>query len=91
MTISFGDLVSSLSTLGIDSPRLEARMMLAGVLNVDVNVIGSDISVDGEQEAEVKDTTSPEPNVTSLEDEKKNLANEVAFNGLSFRLNENHK
>ncbi len=54
MTISFGDLVSSLSTLGIDSPRLEARMMLAGVLNVDVNVIGADISVDGEQEAEVK-------------------------------------
>ncbi len=54
MTISFGDLVSSLSTLGIDSPRLEARMMLADVLNVDINVIGADISVDGEQEAEVK-------------------------------------
>lgn len=54
MTISFGDLVSSLSTLGIDSPRLEARMMLADVLNVDINVIGADISVDDEQEAEVK-------------------------------------
>ena len=54
MTTSFGDLVSSLSTLGIDSPRLEARMMLADVLNVDINVIGADISVDGEQEAEVK-------------------------------------
>ena len=54
MTISFGDLVSSLSTSGIDSPRLEARMMLADVLNVDINVIGADISVDGEQEAEVK-------------------------------------
>ena len=54
MTISFGDLVSSLSTLGIDSPRLDARMMLADVLNVDINVIGADISVDGEQEAEVK-------------------------------------
>jgi len=42
-----------------------------------------------EQEAEVKDTTAPEPNVTSLEDEKKNLANEVAFNGLSFKADNN--
>lgn len=38
-----------------------------------------------EQEAEV--VTVPEPNVTSPEVEKKNLGNEINFNGLSFKAN----
>lgn len=54
MTITFGDLVSSLSALGVDSPRLEARMMLSKILNVDTNAIGTDIAVSCDREAELK-------------------------------------
>lgn len=50
MSNVFQQTISALSAAGIESPRLEARMMLGSLLGCDCNMIGSNITLSGQQE-----------------------------------------
>lgn len=76
--------------------EIPAEVAIAAFMPVEVPVIPVDPVAYEEfaepvDEQDVEAVTVPEPNVTSTEVEKKNLGNEVSFNGLSFKANKAEK